>query len=357
MKPPFTITSEILTLVANISELVGRLTEQLASQHDVRLRRVNRVRTIQGSLAIEGNTLSEEQITAILAGKRVIAPPREVQEAQNAIKVYDQFSFLQFGSEQDLLKAHKTLMLGLIDTAGAYRSGGVGVMKGDQVIHMAPPANRVPVLMGDLMRWLKQSQDHPLIKSCVFHYEFEFIHPFADGNGRMGRLWQSLILAEWQPLFANLPVESLIHQYQDEYYAAINRSTQITDSAPFIEFMLKMILDVLEEGAESAGEQQTRQVSPQETHQVSPQVIRADIGLKYADISPQVQLLLQSVKGEMLRGELQQKLGLKDRASFRTRYLKPAIEGGWLEMTQPDKPTSRTQRYRLTAKAKSYLQP
>jgi len=214
-------------------------------------------------------------------------------------------------------------MIGLIDAAGMYRSGGVGVMKGDQIIHMAPPANRVPFLMEGLLQWLKQSRDHPLIKSCVFHYEFEFIHPFSDGNGRMGRLWQSLILAQWQPLFANLPVESLIHQNQDEYYAAINQSTQATDSARFIEFMLRIILDVLTEDAETSDAQSTPQVTPQ------------------------IMELLRVLDGEMLRGEIQEKLGLKDRKSFSDRYLKPALGAGLIEMTIPDKPTSRLQRYRL----------
>jgi len=208
-------------------------------------------------------------------------------------------------------------------------TGGVGVMKGDQIIHMAPPANRVRFLMEDLLQWLKQSRDHPLIKSCVFHYEFEFIHPFSDGNGRMGRLWQSLILAQWQPLFANLPVESLIHQNQDEYYAAINQSTQATDSARFIEFMLRIILDVLTEDAETSDAQSTPQVTPQ------------------------ILELLRVLDGEMLRGEIQEKLGLKDRKSFSNRYLKPALEAGLIEMTIPDKPTSRLQRYRLVGKLKN----
>ena len=191
---PYTITSKIIHLIAQISENIGRLTVLEEIQDSLKLRKANRIRTIQGSLAIEGNTLSEEQITAILNGKPVIAPPKEVQEVRNAIKAYEDFQQWQPSLELDLLQAHQTLMIGLMDEIGQYRYGGVGVMSGNQVVHMAPPANQVPRLMNDLLQWLDQSDEHPLIKSSVFHYEFEFIHPFADGNGRMGRLWQTLLL-------------------------------------------------------------------------------------------------------------------------------------------------------------------
>lgn len=246
-QPPFSITPAIIRLISEISEKLGYLAAVSEKQLDLRLRRINRIRTIQGSLAIEGNTLSEEQITAILEGKRVIAPPKEVQEARNAIKAYELFESWQPESESDLLKAHETLMAGLIDDAGHYRVGNVGVMKGEQVVHMAPPADRVKKLMTDLLSWLPNTDQHPLIVSSVFHYEFEFIHPFSDGNGRMGRLWQTLILSQWNPLLAQLPVESMVYAQQDEYYQAINESTQATDSAPFIEFMLGNILSAIEE--------------------------------------------------------------------------------------------------------------
>ncbi|MCU0558214.1 MAG: Fic family protein [Desulfobacterales bacterium] len=229
-QPPYTITPEILNRVAAISEAIGRLTVLTDQARALRLRRINRIRTIHGSLAIEGNTLSEAQITAILEGKRVIAPPREVQEVKNALAAYDRFDSWKPEHEKDLLEAHRILMTGLIDEAGLYRHGGVGVMAGQQVIHMAPPADRVPQLMGDLFGWLANTDAHPLIASSVFHYEFEFIHPFADGNGRMGRLWQSLILARWNPLFADIPVESLIFEHQAEYYQAIQESTKKTVS-------------------------------------------------------------------------------------------------------------------------------
>jgi Fic family protein len=210
-------------------------------------------------------------------------------------------------------------MSGLIDEAGSYRRGGVGVMAGQQVIHMAPPADRVPHLMADLFGWLAATEAHPLIASSVFHYEFEFIHPFADGNGRMGRLWQSLILARWNPLFADLPVESLIFEHQAEYYQALQESTQQTDSAPFIAFILQMILDAL------------------------------------ITSTPQVSELLALIQGEMGREALQDAMGLSDRKSFRERYLKPALADGLLEMTIPDKPNSRLQKYRLTDKGFHWL--
>ena len=314
--PLFTITPEIIDLIAQISEKLGRLSVQPA--YDLRLRRINRIRTIQGSLAIEGNTLNEQQITAILDGKAVIAPPREVQEVKNAILAYDQMNQWQSHSEPDLLQAHEVLMSGLIDEYGVYRQGGVGVIKGKADVHMAPPAGRVPLLMADLLQWVKDAEHHPLIMSSVFHYEFEFIHPFADGNGRMGRLWQSLMLQQWNPIFADMPIESLVYQHQQDYYHALQKSTEDTNSAHFIQFMLARILDAIS------------QATPQD----SPQV------------TPQVQLLLDGMKGEMSREELQSMLGLQDRKSFRERYLKPALEADLIEMTHPDKPNSKLQKYR-----------
>ena len=245
--PPFSITPIILKQVAEISESIGRLSVHIEQTQALLLRRANRIRTIQGSLAIEGNTLSEAQITAILDGKRIIAPPKEVLEVQNALKAYEFLAQWQYSSEQDLLHAHQVLMAGLLTDAGQYRQGGVGVMSGGTVVHMAPGADQVPRLMKDLFGWLKQTDLPALISSCVFHYEFEFIHPFADGNGRMGRLWQTLILSQWQPAFMDIPVESLIHQHQAEYYQAIRTSTAKTDCAPFIEFMLGIIAKTLHE--------------------------------------------------------------------------------------------------------------
>ena len=326
-QPPYTITSDILNRVAEISEAVGKLSVLTDDAKALRLRRANRIRTIHGSLAIEGNTLSEEQITAILEGRRVIAPPREVQEVKNALAAYDRFPTWLPESETDLLAAHRILMSGLIDEVGTYRRGGVGVMSGQDVIHIAPPAARVPSLMSDLFSWLAATDAHPLIAGSVFHYEFEFIHPFADGNGRVGRLWQSLILSRWNPVFADLPVESLIFEYQSKYYEAIRQSTVETDSAPFISFMLEMILETI------------TVVTPQ----VTPHV------------TPQVGALLAVVTGEMGREALQTALGRSDRKSFRERYLTPALAAGLIEMTVPEKPTSRLQKYRLTVRGHEWL--
>ena len=325
-QPPYTISPEILNLVAAISESIGRLTVLTDQARDLRLRRINRVRTIHGSLAIEGNTLSEAQITAILEGKPVIAPPREVQEVKNALTAYDRFDTWKPKAEKDLLEAHRILMSGLIDEAGSYRRGGVGVLAGQQVIHMAPPADRVPQLMADLFGWLATTDAHPLIASSVFHYEFEFIHPFADGNGRMGRLWQSLILARWNPLFADIPVESLLFEHQAEYYLAIQESTQKTDSAPFIAFMLWMILDAVTSS------------TPEVTQEVTPEV-----------------RLLSVLAGEMTRQQLKEALGLKDDEHFRKAYLLPALDAGLIEMTIPDKPRSSKQKYRLTDKGRQEM--
>jgi len=325
-QPPYTITPEILNRVAAISEAIGRLTVLTDQAKALRLRRINRVRTIHGSLAIEGNTLSEAQITAILEGKRVIASPREVREVKNALAAYDRFDTWTPGAEKHLLEAHRILMSGLINEAGMYRHGGVGVMAGQQVIHMAPPANRVPHLMTDLFRWLAATDAHPLIASSVFHYEFEFIHPFADGNGRMGRLWQSLILASWNPLFADIPVESLIFEHQAEYYQAIQESTRKTDSAPFIAFTLRMILDTVTTS------------TPEVTQEVTPEV-----------------RLLSVLAGEMTRQQLKEALGLKDDEHFRKAYLLPALDAGLIEMTIPDKPRSSKQKYRLTDKGRQVM--
>jgi Fic family protein len=334
--PPFTLTPNIIHLVANISEQMGRLSVASTQAAALRLNRINRIRTIQGSLAIEGNTLSEAQITAILEGKRVIAPPRELQEARNALATYEQLDRWQPEKEKDLLSAHALLMQTLVDDAGYYRKGNVGVMKGEQVVHMAPPANRVAGLMKNLLHWLKTSNQHPLIASCVFHYEFEFIHPFSDGNGRMGRLWQTLILSRWNPLFQNIPVESLVHEHQAEYYQAINTSTQKTDCAIFIEFMLRMILEAITSSVMDS-------INDQDTLHVTPQV------------TPQVEQLLCALKGEMGRDDLLAALGLSDRKNFREAYLQPALASGLVSMTNPTSPKSPKQRYRLTSQGLALL--
>ena len=244
-KPPFTVSAKAINLIAMISSQLERYAIRMEQEDTLRLRRANRIKTIHSSLAIEGNTLSEGEVQAVLEGKKVVAPLKEIQEVKNAIKTYELYPKLNPFSIQDLLLAHGTMMSGLVDEAGMFRKGGVGVFDGDKPIHIAPPADRVRDLMSDLFGWLENADDHLLIRSCVFHYEFEFIHPFADGNGRIGRLWQSLILGRLNPIFEHLPVENMVYSNQQAYYHAINRSSDLGDSGPFIDFMLEEILNAL----------------------------------------------------------------------------------------------------------------
>ncbi len=244
-RPPFTVSAKAINLIAKISSQLERYAIRMEQEDTLRLRRANRIKTIHSSLAIEGNTLSEGEVQAVLEGKKVVAPLKEIQEVKNAIKTYELYPKLNPFSVQDLLLAHGTMMSGLVDEAGMFRKGGVGVFDGDKPIHIAPPADRVRDLMSDLFGWLENADDHLLIRSCVFHYEFEFIHPFADGNGRIGRLWQSLILGRLNPIFEHLPVENMVYSNQQAYYHAINRSSGLGDSGPFIDFMLEEILNAL----------------------------------------------------------------------------------------------------------------
>jgi len=245
--PPLTITPRLITLVSEISELIGHLALTRDGELAPQLRRGNRIRTIQASLAIENNTLTLEQVTAVLDGKRVLGLPKEIQEVRNAFAAYEAMAHWQPTELDHLLQAHRLLMQGLIDEAGCWRQGGVGIYRGNELLHMAPPASRVPLLMADLLHWLARSDWHPLLVSCVFHYEFEFIHPFADGNGRMGRLWQTLILSHWRPVLAYLPVESVIRSQQEAYYAALAHSDRLSEATPFVEFMLQALAQALTE--------------------------------------------------------------------------------------------------------------
>lgn len=321
-QPPLTLTAQMLALVAEISEQVGRLTATRSEALTPQLRRGNRIRTIQASLAIENNTLSVEQVTALLDGKRVLGLPREIQEVRNAFAAYDALPGWQQQRQADLLAAHELLMRGLIDDAGRYRQGGVGIYREGRLLHMAPPASRVAELMQDLLRWLGASDWHPLIVSCVFHYEFEFIHPFADGNGRMGRLWQTLILSLWRPVLAYLPVETVIRDQQEAYYAALAAADQVAEATPFVEFMLAALRQALQEAG------QTDQVGDQVSDQVARllQVLPPGAALKSSD--------------------LMQRLGLSHRPTFTQNYLKPALAAGLIEMTDPASPRSPAQRYR-----------
>ena len=243
--PPFAVSAEAINLIAEISAQIERYAIRLEQEDGVRLRRANRIKTIHSSLAIEGNTLSEDEVRDIIDGKTVVAPIRQIQEVKNAIATYELYPTLDAFKEKDLLKAHGVMMQALVDKPGRYRSGGVGVFGEKGIVHLAPPAERVPILMGDLFNWLKNSKDHLLIRSCVFHYEFEFIHPFIDGNGRTGRLWQSLILGKLHPLFEHLPVENMVYANQQAYYDAIGESSKQGQSGPFIDFMLAEIFRTL----------------------------------------------------------------------------------------------------------------
>ena len=243
--PPFTISSTAISLIAEISALVERYAIRLEAE-GLRLRKANRIKTIHSSLAIEGNQLEEEQVSALLEGRHVVAPPREIQEVRNAIRTYDLYPSLNPFREADLLRAHGVMMEGLIDSAERYRRGGVGVFGEGGIEHLAPPASRVPLLMANLFEWLRTAKDHLLIRSCVFHYEFEFIHPFDDGNGRTGRLWQSLILGRLNPVFEHLPVENMVYANQQQYYDVLALCGRKADSGPFIDFMLQEIHNALQ---------------------------------------------------------------------------------------------------------------
>lgn len=321
-EPPFTLTPRLLALVMEIGETLGRLTAQKGLPAPPALRRGNRLRSIQASLAIENNSLTLEQVTAVIAGKRVLGPPKEIQEVRNAFAAYEAMEAWNPESVKHLLAAHKLLMAGLVDHPGRFRSGGVSIAQGEKIVHLAPPAQRVPGLMKDLTVWLKRTDLHPLITSCVFHYELEFIHPFADGNGRMGRLWQTLILSRWKPLLAWLPVETVIRGRQAEYYAALAASDKAGQSTLFVEFLLSALLQALHEAAA--------------TDQVGDQV------------SDQVKALLKCLAKQPLTAlACMKKLGLAHRPTFRQNYLQPALKAGLIERTLPDKPNSSLQRYRL----------
>ncbi len=263
--PPLTLTPALLNRVAAIAEALGRWSARQDALPSPRLRRENRIHTIQASLAIEQNSLSLEQVTALFDGQRVLGPARDIQEVRNAISAYDALPRWDPANRQHLLEAHGLLLAGLIEAPGRFRSGGVGIYRGDQLVHMAPPAARVPGLVADMLAWLAASTWHPLLVSCVAHYELEFIHPFADGNGRLGRLWQTLILSRWNPLLAWLPIEAVIRSRQQGYYESLGQADQLGDLEPFVTYQLEAIHDALrseikleigsEKGSETSSEQ------------------------------------------------------------------------------------------------------
>jgi len=243
--PPLTLNPTLLNRVAAIAEALGRWSARQDSQPSPRLRRENRIQTIQASLAIEQNSLSIEQVTALFDGQRVLGPARDIQEVRNAIAAYDALPRWDPANREHLLAAHGLLMAGLIDAPGRFRRGGVGIYRDDQLVHMAPPAARVPDLVNDLLTWLAASTWHPLLVSCVAHYELEFIHPFADGNGRLGRLWQTQILSRWNPLLAWLPIEEVIRSRQQGYYESLGQADQLGDLEAFVAYQLEAIHDAL----------------------------------------------------------------------------------------------------------------
>lgn len=382
---PYTITNKIVDLIARISELIGHITVTSGLNNNPKLRRANRIKTIQASLAIENNTLTVEQITALLNGKRILGTPAEIKEVKNAYEVYEQLLIFNPYSVSDLLKAHGILMADLVKNAGHFRTGGVGVFKGRQVVHMALPAEFVPEHIGNLINWYQKSTAHPLIKSAVFHYEFEFIHPFADGNGRMGRLWHTLLLAEWKEILAWIPVETLVKERQEEYYDALGKADKEADSTVFVEFMLTALRDALKEipptdqDGDPESDQESDQDSVLDSEQVCDQVKDKEsdqdnrkfieLGEKERKIiekaskeavailrnlfsettTDKVNKLLYVLSDETLSAsELMARLHLKHRPTFRKNYLKPALAKGLIEMTVPDKPNSKNQKYRKT---------
>jgi Fic family protein len=264
MNPPYQITPVILKLIASVSEKLGQINAKYLDKPSVKLRKENQIKTIHSSLSIEGNTLTTDQITALLDKKRVIGLEKDVNEVLNAINVYQRLNSFNPTSSTSFLKAHEMLMNGLISDNGKYRTSGVGIVAGNQMAHMAPPSENVPYLMNDLFDFLKESNEIALIKSCVFHYEMEFIHPFMDGNGRMGRLWQTLLLMQDYPVFEFIPFENIIHKTQNEYYQALSASDKLGASTPFIEYMLQVINNALHIMLES-----------------SPQILSAEDRLRY----------------------------------------------------------------------------
>ena len=268
-KPPFEITSSILDKIAEIAELVGHVNAVTGLNTNPMLRRTNRIRTIYSSLAIEQNTLSLEQVTAVLSGKRVVAPPKDIAEVKNAYEIYEMLDSLNPYSVDELLNAHAVMTKGLTEESGCFRSGPVGVVdKEGKILHFGTLPDYAPGLTMELLDWVRDSDIHILIKSCVFHYELELIHPFADGNGRIGRLWHTLLLTQWKPLFAWLPVESIIHDRQDEYYAAINRSNFEGESTVFIMFMLSAIKEALMEAIQTTDAAETMTTDELRWHKI-----------------------------------------------------------------------------------------
>lgn len=323
-KPPFTITNQILMYVSSISEKIGRITATSRLETRPHLRRNNRIKSIHSSLKIEANSLSLNQVRDVINGKMVLGEQKEIQEVKNAYDAYEHILEIDPYNIRQLKKYHGIMTKYLAEESGEFRSGEEGVFQGEQCIFMAPPARFVAQLIDELFLWMKEEKDelHPLIMSCVFHYEFVFIHPFSDGNGRMARLWHTAMLSKWKPVFAYIPIESQIEKFQNGYYEAISRCHAAGESTIFIEFMLAQIDKVLDDIVTQISEENG--YLP-ETVQKLIDVM--DYGVPYTS------------------NILMERLNLKSREGFRRNYLHPAIEMNMIQMTIPDKPRSRNQRY------------
>ena len=323
-KPPFTITNEILAYVSSISEKIGRISAISNLESKPHLRRNNRIKSIHSSLKIEANSLSLGQVRDVINGKMVLGEQKEIQEVKNAYAAYERFSEIQPFSIKSLKRFHGIMTKYVVEESGDFRRGEEGVFNGDECIFMAPPAQFVPQLMGDLFTWMKEEKNnvHPLIMSSVFHYEFVFIHPFADGNGRMARLWHTAMLAKWKPVFEYIPIESQIEKFQNEYYKAIARCHVEGESTLFIEFMLSQIDKILDD-------------------------VSAQVSEDNEQLSEYLKRLLEIMEYDVpyTSNTLMDKLGLKSKEGFRRNYLRPAIDMNLICMTIPDKPNSRNQRY------------
>ena len=322
-KPPFSITSRMLSLCISITEKVGQINNYQSLKRMPILRKNNKIKSIHSSLAIEANSLSLNQVKDVIEGKVVIGPRKEIQEVKNAYNLYNMFDELNCYSEKDLLRAHGILTYLIDEESGKYRNHGEGVFDGNKIIFVAPPENMVPTLMKDLFNWLKNDKETPLlIKSCIFHYEFVFIHPFGDGNGRTARFWQNLLLSNWNSVFEYIPLESQIYKYQSEYYNKIDICHKNGNSNEFIEFILLMLNEILDEVLVS---------TQKESRHISEQVNR----------------LLSVMDDEIpySANELLMLLNIKSKETLRGTYLNPALENGLIKMTLPDKPNSKNQKY------------
>jgi len=335
-KPPYTITEKAADYLAKIVETVARLEFGTGFKRDIKQHRENRVRTIYSSLAIEGNLLSLHDVAGIIEGKMVAGRQSDVKEVKNAFDAYDEIMTFEPYSISDFLKAHKLLTDGLIKESGMFRSGDVGVFNGDKAVHIGARPQFVPVLMEELFLWANESELHPVLKSAILHYEIETIHPFEDGNGRMGRLWQTLVLAKWNGIFAWIPMESILYENKSQYYQAIEDARKANDSGVFIEFTLSAIARIV-------SEQEKHQVEHKVKHKVEYQVELSET---------QLTVLSALENGSLSRKEIFAAINKSgDSRSFR-RNIEPLITFGLVEMTIPEKPNSRLQKYRLTDSGK-----